>query len=128
MTDEEQSQQYVRDARAMLERLDRIDRIFREERATRDLHERLAEGAAREAETAQETARHSVALLRYVMVVVAVGLLFWTPVVAYGAVWFHEKVRNTCYPFVQVTEPFPALYNEPFYCGMFPGTNRMNHG
>jgi len=110
------------DVQALLGRLDGIDELFAEERASRNLQEKLADAAADIAEKATDEVAETRRLLRTVIAVVAVGLLVWTPIVAYGAVWFHELVRNTCYPVAELAEDRPV--DEAWYCDLFPGTGR----
>lgn len=103
--------------RDLHERVARLSDSLQADRVARDLSERLA-GAA------DETAERTRSRLHHVAVVLALGLLLWTPLTAYGAVWLHEKVRNNCYPAAvyDVLIP-PTPVEEQWYCGLFPGTD-----
>jgi hypothetical protein len=106
--------------RELHQRVGDLDNLLRADAIARDLSEKLGDAAAAKAERAQN-------LMRRVLTVLTVGLLLWTPVVAYGAVWLHEKVRNNCYPVVAFDAtpvPRPAE-GEPWYCGLFPGTDHV---
>jgi len=108
--------------RELMDRLDVVDSLFTEDRLARDLAERLADAAADAAEDAAETAHTNRRLLTGIAAVLTTGLLLWTPVVAYGAVWGHERVRNTCYPAAGAQQ---ETVEDPYwYCGIFPGTGR----
>jgi hypothetical protein len=107
--------------RALHQRVEQLDEQLHEHRGLADLREKLGAAAIAQAENTR-------ALLRKMIVVQIVGLVLWTPVVAYGAVWMHERVRNTCLPTVLLVDylngdehPVPGV--EPWYCGIFPGTN-----
>ncbi len=103
----------------MAAKLDAIDELFHRSEESRDLHERLTAGAAGDAEKAARQARK---LVRTVVRVVTFALLLWTPLVAYGAIWFHELQRNNCYPVAAILAGGPI--DEPWYCSLFPGTGR----
>jgi hypothetical protein len=111
----EQLTQGVRD---LHQRVSRLDELLQEHRGTANLQERLSAAAH---DTAEATRR----LVRRLLVLMAVGLLLWTPVVAYGAVWVHEKIRNNCYPGVMLVLNPPV--EEPWYCTLFPGTDHPQH-
>lgn len=110
-------------AQALMRRLDGIDELFSRQEQERDFSERLGAAALDMAEGAKVTAAGVARLTHRIATVLAVGLLLWTPVVAYGAVWMHERVRNTCYP-LGVAQ---GQADEPWYCGIFPGTNHPPH-
>lgn len=102
--------------RALHDRVEKLDDLLHEHRDTADLREKLGAAAMRHADNTR-------ALLRRVAILLAAGLLIWTPVVAYAAVWAHEKVRNNCYPVLWLEEPASSHVHEPWYCGLFPGTD-----
>lgn len=107
-------------ARQMMRRLDDIDDLFSRQEQERDYSEKLGAAAWAEAEGAKVTATSVQRLTQRIAKVLAVGLLLYTPLIAYGAVWMHERVRNDCYP---VASPV----TEPWFCGLFPGTNHPHH-
>lgn len=110
------------DIQALNDELRSLREQMHDTTTVRDLHEKLVAGATEKADkVASETSKR----LRQVITVVAAGLLVWTPVVAYAAVWAHERVRNSCYPVAALVEGAPV--DEPWYCGAFPGTNRHDH-
>jgi len=112
--EDEQLHEGVRD---LHDRVTRLSDSLQADRVARDLSERLA-GAA------DETAERTRSRLHHVAVVLALGLLLWTPLTAYGAVWLHEKVRNNCYPLAAYGQPAaPPPAEEEWYCGLFPGTD-----
>ncbi len=112
----------LRSAQNLLDRLNEIDRLLSRAEQERDLHEKLAASAVTEAAAAAaETRAHIHLIVR----VVAFALLLWTPAVSYGAIWFHELQRNTCYPAVRLVDPSRVW--EPWYCSLFPGTGRHAH-
>lgn len=110
--------------RDLHDRVKHLDAALREHQGTTDLREKL--GAA-----AHEEAKRTAGQLRKIALIVAAGLLIWSPAVAYGAVWGHEAVRNNCYPTWAVREQGPPVVvpvqDEPWFCSLFPGTN-LQHG
>lgn len=117
----------VEEVRVLLERLDSIDNLFARERRERDLAEKLAAAADAHADRAVAAVRETRRILRTVVAVVALGLVLWTPFVAYGAVWVHERVRNSCYPALAELIHATPTSADPWYCGLFPGTGRPDH-
>lgn len=101
--------------RELHERVASLDSLLKIDARARDLSERMGVAASVQAEEASRLARVAHDLSRRMTVVVAFALVIWTPVVAYGAVWFHELVRNTCYQSA-------TQVDEAWYCGIFPGT------
>lgn len=106
-------------------RLDSIDSEFADEQTRRDLSEKLGAAAVTVAEDAKRTAKRAMGNLRTIVAVVAVGLVIYTPLIAYGAIWLHERVRNTCYPADVLVRAAPQP--DHWYCEIFPGTGRMTH-
>jgi hypothetical protein len=108
--------------RELHQRVGHLDDLLRERDVTTDLSEKLSAAAHDVAE--QNTRR-----IRLLWIVGTVVALLWTPMTAWGAMWMHERVRNTCLPSVLLVEYVggdrePNLdRNEPWYCGIFPGTN-----
>jgi hypothetical protein len=100
--------------RDLHDRVRHLDEQLRERGETHDLHERL--GAA-----AMEVAELTRSRIRWLWAAGMMVALLWTPATAYGAVWFHELVRNTCYPAVVLEHRHPA--EQPWYCSIFPGTH-----
>lgn len=109
--------------RELHERVASLDTLLREDRETRDLHEKLGAATASQAEEAVDLARMVQAFVRKVFIIVTVAMLTWTPFIGYGSVWVHEKMRNNCYPGNQLTEP-GSPSRDPWYCTLFPGTDR----
>lgn len=105
--------------RSLHEQVRNLDDLLREGQVERDLSERLTAAASQQAEEASRLAVLTHGLVRTMVVVVALGLLVWTPFVAYGAVWFHELVRNQCYSYGAILRHDG---DAPWYCGIFPGT------
>ncbi len=111
-------EEFTEGVRDLHQQVRRLDTLLHERTTVADLSERRADAAHA---TAEETRRR----LRWLLVAGLFVALVWTPVTAYGAVWTHEKVRNNCYPTVAFEPdpvPIPAS-GEPWYCGMFPGTD-----
>lgn len=115
--------------REQMSRLDSIDALFTSDRVGRDLAERLGNAAAEVAEHAEQTAVHTRRLLLLITAVMAVGLLLWTPCMAFIAVYGHEIVRNHCYPgAVWAPPPTPTVAeDQPWYCGLFKGAQATGH-
>lgn len=105
--------------RDLHDRVKHLDDQLRERGEATDLHERL--GAA-----AMQVAERTRAGMRWLWIVGTLVALVWSPLVAYGAVWSHEKIRNDCYP-VAVWDvappPGPLRRPEPWWCHAFPGTD-----
>lgn len=78
----------------------------------------------RRADAAHDVAERNSFRIRRLFVAGLIVAFGWTPFTAYGAVWVHERVRNTCYPGVVHVEGHPTAGEAPWYCGIFPGTGR----
>jgi len=97
-----------------------LDEMLREDQAVRDMHERLGAAVAASAEEATRIAAAAHGVVKRIFLAITVAMAVWTPFVAYGAVWAHELVRNTCYNGVTLVEP----NHNHWYCNIFPGTNQ----
>ncbi len=104
----------------------------------RDLHERVARldelltvqvradvFREKRADAAVDRAEKNTVKIRQLWTAGLLVTLLWTPTTAYGAVWMHEKIRNNCYPgAIHIEGPPPG--GEAWYCGIFPGTDRLD--
>jgi hypothetical protein len=113
-------QEFDAGVRDLHERVERLDGLLHERTTIADLTDKRADAAHA---TAEDTRRRQ----RWIVAVIAAGMLVWSPTVAYAAVYGHELVRNNCYPGVALMEPpggwLPAYaVDQPWYCGLFPGT------
>lgn len=104
------------------QRVEDLDTLLHQRTLVADLRERRVEAA-------HEVAEHNTVRIKRLWAAGLAVAFLWTPVTAYGAVWMHERVRNTCLPDVLLVQVLdgnknPSVASEPWYCGMFPGTGR----
>lgn len=111
--------------RELHQRVTELDELMQVDARARDLSERMGLAATVAAEEAARLAVVAHDMVKKIIVIVAIGLVVWTPFVGYGAIWFHEMVRNHCYS--PTTMHVPSASMDPWYCGIFPGTGHEGH-
>lgn len=119
-------ERYIPQVQELLARLEKIDALFESASIRRDFSEKLNAAAVHTANEANERSEVLVNAFRRVRLMIAIGLLLWTPFVAYGAVWMHEKIRNNCYV-VTYNNTHPTNIDGAWYCNLFPGTDHAHH-
>lgn len=115
-------EELTRGVQDLHKRVEDLDTLLHQRTIVADLRERRADAA-------HEVAEQNVTRIKHLWIAGLIVAFLWTPITAYGAVWVHERVRNTCLPDVLLVQlldgnKHPSIAHEPWYCGIFPDTGQ----